>query len=235
MTSPLQDEVPDEGTVARYLSNRLDLARAEAFEAHCLRHPEFAQRVELDLRLRTGLQAITAANELRPAPRRDRLRTILAIAAGLIIVVAGAVMLLARWQAGTLIAYRVAADVPASLRAGAYIEVTLLRLREGPTTRRIVAPRRGGVLALRIFPDLPPGRLGYFARVAVDSRWSAKSVALGALHADAEGYVDLYLPLSSVIGQTLRVIVTPYPDTNAAPLSFGLQVAPAADKEDEGP
>lgn len=46
-----------EQIIARYLADRLSAKEREAFEAYCIAHPQIAEEVELEARLRRGLQA----------------------------------------------------------------------------------------------------------------------------------------------------------------------------------
>jgi hypothetical protein len=224
LSAPAPLELPDEATVAAYLANRLDSARAQAFEDYCLRHPDFARQVEADLLLKAGLKQIQG----RPGTRRVR-RIGLAIAAGLaLIVVCG--LLLPRTYFGTLTAYRSAAQVPAALLTGSRVSTTLIRLRGDSTGRRVTVPRDAGVLQVRVAPDSAPGRQGYALGVAVESRVIAQTVTLDNLQADADGYLEMYLPLSDVAGKTLRVTVSASPAGSEAPLTFRLQVAYSADQ-----
>jgi hypothetical protein len=218
-----QLEFTDEATVAAYLSNRLDSNRAAAFEIYCLSHPDFARHVELDLFLKVGMKQQRAQDQGRRAGHRRRIG--LALAAGLTLIVGCGLLLFSRTQPGTLSVYRAATEVPAQLLAGPRVSATLIRLRGNSAVRRIVAPRGAGVLRVRVAPDSPPGRLGYAIGVALEPRIISRSVTLDNLHADADGYIEMYLPLSAVAGQTLRVTVASSPPLGEAPLSFRLQVA----------
>jgi hypothetical protein len=215
--------LPDEATVAAYLANRLDSTRAEAFEAYCLRHPDFARRVELELSLKVGLKQMQGQNQVRrPSQRR---RIVLALAASLVLVVGGGLLLLPGAHLGGLTAYRSATEVPSQLFAGPRVSATLIRLREGSGVRRVIAPLGAGVLRVRVSPDAPPGRLGYAMHVALEPRVIPRSVTLDNLHADVDGYIEMYLPLADLAGRTLRITVTSFPPMGEAPLSFRLQVA----------
>jgi hypothetical protein len=216
-------EPPDEATIAAYLSDRLEPSRAEAFEAYCLRHPDFAQRVELDLFLKVGFRQMPAQDPVRRTGHRRR--TMLAIAAGLTLIVACGLLLLRSVHPGALLAYRSATEVPASLLSGPRVSITLIRLRGDSAVHRIVAPRRAGVLAVRVAPDSAPGRLGYAMGIALESAVIPRSVTLDDVHADANGYIEVYLPLADLVGQTLRITVNPSPLTGTESLSFRLQVA----------
>jgi len=218
-----QLELTAEATVAAYLSNRLDPDRAEAFEAYCLSHPDFARRVELDVFLKVGMKQLQGQDRTRHAG--DRRRTGLAIAAGLTLIVGCGLLLLARAQSGVLSAYRSASEVPAQLLAGPRISATLIRLRGDSAVRRVVAPRGAGVLRLRVAPDSAPGPLGYAISVALEPRIISRSVTLDNLHPDADGYIEMYLPLDVVAGQTLKVTVASSPPRGEEAVSFRLQVA----------
>ena len=223
MNESSQLELPNEATVAAYLSNRLDPDRAEAFEAYCLTHPEFARRVELDVFLKVGLKQLQGQERARHVGHRRR--TGLAIAAGLTLIVGCGLLLLSRAHLGALSAYRSATDVPSQLLAGPRVSATLIRLRGDATVRRVTAPRGAGVLRVRVAPDSPPGPLGYAIELALEPRIIARTVRLEGLHADTDGYIDLYLPLSAVVGKTLKVTVASSPAAAETPISFHLQIA----------
>jgi len=223
MSGSFELQSPDEATVAAYLANRLDAARAEAFEVYCLRHPEFARRVELDLSLKTGLAQMLGSQRTRRAgPGR---RAALAIAAGLVLAVGCGLFMFTRGHSDALVAYRSAAEVPSRLLAGPRISITLIRLREGSTVHRIVAPQGTGILTVRVLPDSPPGQQGYAIGVGLESAVIAKPVTVDGLRTDADGYIKIYLPVAAMVGRTLKVTLTPSPSTGTEPLSFRLQVA----------
>jgi hypothetical protein len=215
-------EPPDEATVAAYLSDRLDASRAEAFEAYCLRHPEFARRVELDLFLKVGFKQMQAPSRDQGTGRRRR--PMLAIAACITLVVGCGLLFLRSVHPGAPLAYRSETEVPAPLLSGPRVSVTLIRLRGDSAAHRIVAPRRAGVLAVRVVPDSPPGRLGYTMDVALESAVIPRSVTLDNLQPDADGYIQMYLPLAALAGQTLRIALNPSPAKGTPSPSFRLQV-----------
>ncbi len=232
MSASSAHDPPDEATVTAYLSNRLDPSRAEAFEAYCLRHPDFARRVELDLFLKVGFKQIQAPGGVWRTGHRGR--TMLAIAAGLTLVVACGLLLLRTVHPGALLAYRSAMEVPAPLLSGPRVSITFIRLRGDAAVHRIAAPRRAGVLAVRVAPDSPPGRLGYTMNVAVESAVIPRSVTLDGLHPDADGYLEMYLPLATLAGQTLRIALNPSPAKGTQPLLFRLQVSHAENVPADG-
>jgi hypothetical protein len=223
-------EPPDEATVAAYLSNRLDEVQEEAFEAYCLRNPEFAWRVELDLFIKVGLKQLQGPVAVRRSIHRRRLT--LAIAASVILVV-GCGLLLHTLHRNALIAYPSANAVPPQLLSGPRVGITLIRLRQGSSVHRIIAPPGARLLAVRIAVDSAPGRLGYAISVAPESGVFPRSVILDSLHADADGYLNLYLPLAGLLGQTLKVTVTTFPAEDTDSLSFRLQVAYAGNPSAE--
>jgi hypothetical protein len=216
-------EPPDEATVAAYLANRLTSTAAEAFEAYCLRHPDFARRVELDLLFKEGFRRMQGPEAVRHTGHRRHI--ILGLAAGLALVVGGGFLLLPSVHPGAPLAYRSAEQVPSLLSSGPRLNITLIRLRGDSGVHRIVAPQRAGLLTIRVAPDAPPGRLGYSMGVALEPAVIPRSVTLDNLHADADGYIKMYLPLAALVGQTFKVTVNPAPATGAESLSFRVQVA----------
>ena len=214
-------DAPDQATVTAYLANRLGQADAEAFEAYCLRHPDFARRVELELILKVGLRQTQGPDQVQRT--RYRRRTLLAIAAGLVLLVGGGLLLFAPVHPGAPLAYRSATEVPAPLLAGPRVSVTLIRLREGSDVHRVIALREAGVLAVRVAPDSSPGRQGYAMAIALESV-IPHSVTLDNLLPDANGYIQVYLPLASVAGKSLKISVNPFPATGSDSVSFRVQV-----------
>jgi hypothetical protein len=222
---------PDDAAVKAYLANTLDAARAEAFETYCLRHPDFARRVEADLYLKTGLRKL---EEPGPVQRiRPGRGVMVAAAAGLTLIVICGLLLFTRSHPLALAAYRSTTDVPAALLSGPRLGITLIRLREGPKEHRVVAPQGTGILSVRVMPDSSPGPSGYAMEVAFDASVIARSVRVDKLKADSDGFVQIYLPVADVVGHTLKVTVTPAPAEGATPLSFRLQVASASNTPDE--
>jgi hypothetical protein len=219
---------PDEATVAAYLGNQLPEPQAEAFEIYCLDHPEFARMVELDLTMKRGLREI-GMRDLKPRPAL-LYRPPWAMAAGLGAVVAcGLLLAWAPWR-HSLIAYRNSSEVPLQLRAGVHVGATFLRLRGSDAPHRLVVPRRAGVLELKIYPDTAPGPEGYSAGIVLDSIVGTRSVVLHRLRTDADGFLELYLPLSEVVGHTLKITLSSDVDSSAAPApAFRLQVVAATD------
>jgi hypothetical protein len=222
VSATLEQEPPDQATVAAYLSNRLDPSDAEAFEIYCLRHPDFARQVELDLQFKMGLQQIQKTDQRRHTGRRRRV--LFAWAACLVLVVCGSLLLIPRVRPVSLVAYRSMTEAPQSLLTGPRVSMTLIRVRDGTGARTIAAPRGAGILALRIAPDSPPGRLGYILGIGPESTIISRPTILDDLHLDADGYIDVYLPVAAVAGHTLRITVNPSPAAGTDALSFRLQV-----------
>jgi hypothetical protein len=222
---------PDEATVRAYLVNILSAARAVAFEDYCLGHPHFARRVEMDLYLTRGFRHIQEASVMQ----RTRLprRVMFAVAASLTLIVVCGLLLLWGTHPLTLVAYRSAPDVPSALRSDPRVSVTLVSLRGRSSEHRVVAPQDTGVLALRVMPDSPPGPSGYRMGVALESAIIVRSVTVDKLQADNDGFVEIYLPLTAVVGHTLRVTVTPAPNPGRPRLVFRLRVATPFSTPDE--
>lgn len=227
MSAAVEQKPPDQATVAAYLSNRLAASDAEAFEIYCLRHPDFARQVELDLQFRTGLQQIQKTEQRRHTGRRRH--ALFALAACLALVVCGSLLLLPRIHPAALLAYRSMTEVPPTLLAGPRVSMTLIRVRDGTAAHTLAAPRGAGILAVRIAPDSPPGRLGYTLGIGPESTIVSKPTMLDGLHPDADGYINVYLPVAAVVGHTLRITVNPAPAVGTDALSFRLQVAYAED------
>jgi hypothetical protein len=219
---------PDEQTVAAYLGNQLPGPQAEAFEIYCLDHPEFARKVELDLSIKRGLREIGVGNPAPPAAVRQWPRW--AMAAGLAAVVGCGLLL--GWSHGHtgLVAYRDASEIPLPLRAGVQVSVTFLRLRGSEAPHRVVVPRHTGVLELKIYPDTASGQNGYSANIVRDTLVGTRSVALKQLRTDPEGFLELYMPLSEVVGHTLDITLASDAANAATPMpAFRLQVVAAAE------
>lgn len=221
-------ELTHEATVAAYLADRLDSVRAAAFEDYCLKHPDFARRVEADVLLKEGMKQMQGQAQTTTQRAGHRRRIGLAIAAALAAIVVCGLLLLPRLNFGALTAYRSEADVPAPLLAGTRVSTTLIRLRGDATVRRVVVPRGAGVLRVRVAPDSAPGRLGYAIGVAIEPQVIPRAVALDHLQADPDGFLEMYLPLDAVAGKTLNLTVTPSPPAGDAALAFRLQVAYSA-------
>ncbi len=177
--------------------------------------------MELDLILKVGLRQTQGPDPVQRT--RYRRRMVLAIAAGLVLVVGAGLLLLLPVRPGALLAYRSATQVPSPLLAGPRVSVTLIRLREGSDVHRVIAPREAGVLAVRVAPDSSPGRQGYAMGIALESV-IPHAVTLDNLLPDANGYIQVYLPLAAVAGKDLRISVNPSPATGSESISFRVQV-----------
>jgi hypothetical protein len=222
VSATLEHEPPDLATIAAYLSNRLDPSDAEAFELYCLRHPDFARQVELDLQFKRGLQQIHKTDRTRHTDRRRHI--LFALAACVALVVCGTLLLLPRGYPAELLAYRSMTEVPQTLLAGPRVSMTLIRVRDGTGAHTVAAPRGAGILAVRIAPDSAPGRMGYVVGIGPESTLMSQPTTLDDLHPDADGYINMYLPVAAVVGRTLRITVNPSPAAGTDALSFRLQV-----------
>jgi hypothetical protein len=230
MSRAPDEDMPSEATIAAYLSNRLDDTQAEAFEAYCLNHPEFARRVELDLYLKVGFKELHGADRRQRARRRWKVG--LGIAASLLVIFAGVFLVMGGRNTQPLIAYRSAAEVPAALRAALPFELTLLRLRDSSTVRQIVAPPHVELLTLRLLPDGPGGQRGYSVTLTRESPLHPQTLRIESVGADADGYLKLYLPLATLLGHTLAVTVTPAPGSGGTP-PLRVQIVSAAGPQNQ--
>jgi hypothetical protein len=226
MSRAPDEDMPSEATIAAYLSNRLDDTQAEAFEAYCLNHPEFARRVELDLYLKVGFKQLHGSDRRQRARRRWAVS--LGIAASLLVILVGASLLIGSRDSQPLTAYRSTAEVPAALRTGLPFELTLLRLRDGSNVHQIVAPPHVQLLTLRLLPDGPGGQRGYSVTLTRESPLHPQTLSIESVRADADGYLKLYLPLATLLGHTLAVTVMPAQGPSGTP-PLRVQIVSAAD------
>jgi hypothetical protein len=192
---------------------------------YCLRHPEFARAVELDVYLKVGLAQVQKEDARR---RHRRWRVSTAVAAGVVLIVAFGLMRVRHGTEDALVAYRSLSDVPSRLLSAPRVPVALLRMREASGARSIVAPAGEGLLVANIAADMSPGPQGYSTQVDVESDARRESVTLDHLQADADGYVHVYIPVAPLIGHTLAVTVRPDPAAGAEALSFRLSIGTAA-------
>ena len=214
---------PDEATVAAYLGNQLPEPQAQAFEIYCLEHPEFARKVELDLCFRRGLREI-GIRDGAPPKARPRMRW--ALAAGLAAAVALGVGLYATFpRPGALVAYSDLREVPPLLRQGVQFDVTLVRLRGTDAVHQVSAPRGSRLLNLKLLPDSAPGPSGYSVTIEAQTHLGSRPLILNGLRPDAEGFLELYLPLAQVSGHRLKISLVSDPDRALATApAFALQV-----------
>jgi hypothetical protein len=191
--------VPDEATVAAYPSNRLEQTRAAASEAYFQDHADFAHEVELDLILKAGLRRKKAQETYHRTSRRRRVMP--AIAASLTFAVGCGLWLRRSTPLGGRIAYLSAAEIPVLLLSVPRVSVTLIRQVQASTLHPIVAPQGAGAIVIRVAPDVPPGTAGYAIEVPPESGPTPRSATLDGLRPDADGYIEEYLPLTTLIGQ----------------------------------
>jgi hypothetical protein len=84
--------------IEQYVAGRLGKEEAEAFEAYCVGHPDFAKQVEFEQRLRDGIREVAAGSTAEFVRANHPMRWKLALAASVVLVVAGALFM---WQRAT--------------------------------------------------------------------------------------------------------------------------------------
>jgi len=71
MSDPLtRSTIQEQQWVARYVMGSLDDAETEAFETYCVAHPEMAEDVALERRMRAGIEVVTRRYTDTRAPAR---------------------------------------------------------------------------------------------------------------------------------------------------------------------
>ena len=202
-------EAPGETVVADYLANRLSETEAQAFELYCLEHPDFARDVERELALKTGMREAdqSAAQISAPTRRRRYGRWRLALAAS-IVVFASAVWIIqyAMDKRPALVAFTSTTDVPEQLRRSAISQVWLVRVRGKSAATQVSAPA-DGVVEIRLLPDMESKSGDYSVQISADSPSSTKPLTVGNLRTAADGYLQLYVPASQMVGRTWLISV----------------------------
>jgi hypothetical protein len=208
VTTAAQDDAPEEGVVADYLANRLSEDQAQAFEHYCLEHPDFARDVERELALKTGLrqahQPIVQVSS--PVHKRRYGRWPLALAASVVFLIcAVAVFEYSMDRRSALVAFTSAVDLPEHLRHAAVSPVTLVRMR-GKEEVTQVSAADNGLVEIRMLPDLESKSGDYSVQISTESAASIKPLTVGHLR-PVDGYLQLYVPVSQMIGRTWLISV----------------------------
>jgi hypothetical protein len=202
-------EAPGEAVVADYLANRLSEAEAQSFEHYCLEHPDFAREVECELALQTGLRQAhqsVAQVGLRTHERRYG-RWPLALAAS-VVVLASAVLVIqySKDKESPLLAFTSTVDIPDHLRRSSLSQVRLVRMRGNEATTQVSASING-LVEFQLLPDLSPKSGDYSLQIASESGSSTKPLIVKHLRPADNGYLQLYVPASQMIGQTWLISV----------------------------
>jgi hypothetical protein len=204
-----QGEAPGEALVADYLANRLGEAEAQAFEHYCLEHPDFARHVERELALKTGLrQAHQSVAEVSvPTHRRRYGRWPLALAAS-VAVLASAVLVIqySKDKQPPLLAFTSTVDIPDQLRRSAISQVRLVRMRGNDTAMQVFASANG-MVEFQLLPGLSSKSGGYSLQVSAESGPSTKPLIIRNLRPSDNGFLQLYVPASQMIGRTWLISV----------------------------
>ena len=86
--------------IEQYVAGKLGKDEAEAFEAYCVANPEFAKQVEFEQRLRDGIREVAAGSTAEFVRANNPMRWRVALAASLILAVAGGLFFWQRMLAG---------------------------------------------------------------------------------------------------------------------------------------
>jgi hypothetical protein len=209
VNTAVQGEAPGEGVVADYLANRLSEEEAQAFELYCLEHPDFARDVESELALKTGMREAdqSPAQISVPTRRRRYGRWPLALAAS-VVAVASAILIIqyAMEKRPALVAFTSSMDVPEQLKRSAVSQVWLVRVRGKSAATQVSAPA-DGVVEIRLLPDMNSKSGDYSVQISTESPSSTKPLTVRNLKTAADGYLQLYLPASQMIGRTWSISV----------------------------
>ncbi|MBC8024424.1 MAG: hypothetical protein H7Y89_00390 [Steroidobacteraceae bacterium] len=116
----------NQGKIEQYVAGKLGREEAEAFEAYCVANPEFAKQVEFEQRLRDGIREVAAGSTAEFVRANHPMRWKVALAASLILVVAGALFV---WQRTTppVISPVLAAVTSEAQRSGPSMRLALVR------------------------------------------------------------------------------------------------------------
>ena len=112
--------------IEQYVAGKLGREEAEAFEAYCVANPEFAKQVEFEQRLRDGIREVAAGSTAEFVRANHPIRWKVALAASVILVVAGALFL---WQRMTpaVVEPVLAAVTSEAQRSGPSMRLALVR------------------------------------------------------------------------------------------------------------
>jgi hypothetical protein len=131
-------------TIEQYVAGRLPEAEAVAFEDYCLLNPEFAQQVEFEQRLKTGMALSARDSTAEYATSNHPLRRNLAAAAGVLLAVFGLFYAWTHWAPAVTPPIMAAVTSDAE-RSGASLRLAMVRglestptLKDGPVRVEIV-------------------------------------------------------------------------------------------------
>lgn len=204
MNTSAQGEAPGESVIADYLANRLSEAEAQAFEQYCLQHPDFARDVERELALKTGMrQAHQSVAPVRVPTHKRRYRQ-WAFALAACVAVLGSAVLVIQYSKDTqpsLVAFTSTIDIPDQLRGSAISEIRVVRMRGNDAVTQVSASANG-LVEIRLLPSLSSKSGGYSLQIADESGPSTKPLTVRNLRPAPDGYLQLYVPASQMIGRT---------------------------------
>jgi hypothetical protein len=190
----------DEGHyVARYAQGRLEGAELEAFEEYCLLHPEVAEQVQTDRALLLGLQALEPKRQVTRRP-------IYALAAGIALVVAGAVLwTTVRGPADTAL-YALGDALPAEATRRITNPLRVVRVRD-ETAQTLTVPMDATAAALDIEPAATHGEpvVDVVLDEEVEGKWRTRGNRAAVASNPDDGTVQVVIDLTKLESVHLRV------------------------------
>ena len=178
--------------VERYLADRLPPADKEAFEAYYVAHPEMLDEMEAVAALKVGFGALPAAPPAA-APRHYARFVPAAIAAVLLAAVAAWLLNRPTLETSPALMAARTEELRAGLPAGKSVRIDHQRGIDADAA--IELPAQPRALRLRVQPDATLEAASYrLTLLSVGADAEPRTVAsLGALQADAEGLVVVFL------------------------------------------
>jgi hypothetical protein len=206
-------EGPSENMVADYVANRMSEVQAQEFELYCLNHPEFAQHVEREVALKTGMRQAQAAGSedakvsAVPSPKRRYLSWPLALAASIVIIISAVVVYQYSSKSPPgIVAFKSLNEVTNQLRHAAVSEIRLVRVRGADSVTRVSVPTEG-LVDIRLLPDVPSKSGVYSIQIAAEPPLSISALVVRDLKPDANGYLQLYVAAAPLVGHSWLISV----------------------------
>jgi len=204
MTIITRQYVDDNDLVARYLADKLPAREREEFEAFVINDPELLRELDRTAQFKSGLMSLQRSGKLQTLvkgkPWWHRSGPI-ALAASLILVVAGATLLLRRTE-GPKPIIAASARVLATQKgiqaiSGPY---SIQRTRSSSYDATITYPANGAPIALRIKPEAVASPARYRIALSIfsgDNR--AQPVAtVSNLEPETDGFIPVYLNSAAI-------------------------------------
>lgn len=201
-----------EDAVARYLAGHLAAEEREAFERSLPENRELREQTELDLKLSEGLARLRERGELDALLRErapSRLPLYAAAAAVALISLLGLPWFYLSASRPSLLALSpqqfASAQHPSPTIIGSHV---LARTRGSVTSIEL---QGAGVVELRVLPSLLSSTVSYRAQLMAENDVPRGRTLgeLAAAHANADGYVTLYLDAAKLAPGDYEVLLSP--------------------------